>query len=228
MAKGLKKKKHVRPKAARRSGSRAFGLIMAAVVVLFVALIVLTKESGNQAGAQGGPDIGQHWHAALGINVCGQWKANTPQYESAKGVHSHGDGFIHMHPYSRAGANENATVGLFLSQAQETVTSDSIKLLDGTSLKNGDECANLDKKPGKIRWTVNGEEKKGNPARYVPNDRDIIALAFLPAGEEIGVPPIAGSNPSDIGGEAPVTTPTTPPASTTESTEAPATTATTK
>ncbi len=228
MAKGVKKKKHVRPKAARRSGSKAFGLIMAAVVVLFVALIVLTKESGNQAGAQGGPDIGQHWHAALGINICGQWKANTPQYESAKGVHSHGDGFIHMHPYSRAGANENATLGLFLSQANEKVDSKSIKLLDGTSLENGDECANLDKKPGKIRWTVNGEEKKGNPARYVPNDRDIIALAFLPEGEEIGVPPIAGSNPSDIGGEAPVTTPTSPPASTTESTEAPATTATTK
>ncbi len=228
MAKGVKKKKHVRPKAARRSGSKAFGLIMAALVVLFVALIVLTKESGNQAGAQGGPDIGQHWHAALGINICGQWKANTPQYESAKGVHSHGDGFIHMHPYSRAGANENATLGLFLSQANEKVDSKSIKLLDGTSLENGDECANLDKKPGKIRWTVNGEEKKGNPARYVPNDRDIIALAFLPEGEEIGVPPIAGSNPSDIGGEAPVTTPTSPPASTTESTEAPATTATTK
>jgi hypothetical protein len=228
MAKGPKKKKHVRPRAPRRSGSRAFALIMSAVVVLFVALILLTKEGGKQAGAQGGPDIGQHWHAALGINVCGQWKPNTPQYESAKGIHSHGDGFIHMHPYSRAGANENATVGLFLSQANEKVTDDSIKLLDGTNLKNGDECVNLDKKPGKIRWTVNGKERKGNPARYVPNDRDIIALAFLPEGEDIGIPPIAGKSPSDVGGQPPVTPDTTPPASTTESTGAPGTTATTK
>jgi hypothetical protein len=222
MAKGPKKK-NLRKSKGRRSGSLMYTAIMGGVVTLFIVLIVLTKQGGN-AGAQAGPDIGQHWHAALGINICGQWKPNTPQYESAKGVHSHGDGFIHMHPYSRAGAHENATVGLFLSQASEKVTQNSIKLGDGTDLTNGDECANLDKKPGKLRWSVNGEEKKGNPARYVPNDRDVIALAFLPAGEDIGTPPIAGQNPSDVGAPTPQTVPTP---DTTPSTEAPATTATT-
>ncbi|MGH8972872.1 MAG: hypothetical protein ACRD0C_06670 [Acidimicrobiia bacterium] len=234
MAKGPKKKNIRKPKA-RKSGTMGFAAVIGVIALLGVVGIVASK-SGDSAGAATGPDIGEHHHAALGINICGQWKPNTPQYESAKGIHSHGDGFIHMHPYSRAGANENATVGLFLSQADEKVTNDSIKLGDGTDLKNGDECVNLDGKPGKLRWSVNGEEKKGNPARYVPNDRDVIALAFLPEGEDIGTPPIAGSNPSDLGGEVPVT-PTAPgqtdpnqlpPASTTESTEAPATTATTQ
>ena len=229
MAKGPKKKNIRKPKA-RKSGTLGFAAIIGVIALLGIGGIVASR-SGGKAGADTGPDIGQHWHAALGINICGQWKANTPQYESARGVHSHGDGFIHMHPYSRAGANDNATVGLFLDQANEKISSDEIKLGDGTDLKNGEECVNLDNKPGKIRWTVNGKEKQGNPARYVPNDRDIIALAFLPDGEDIGIPPIAGQSPSDIGGQPPVTPPApaegTPPASTTETTTAPAT-ATTK
>jgi hypothetical protein len=225
------KKKNIRKPKPRKSGALGFAAIIGVIGLLGVIGIVASK--GGDAGAQTGPDIGEHLHAALGINICGQWKPNTPQYESAKGIHSHGDGFIHMHPYSRAGANENATVGLFLSQADEKVSNDSIKLGDGTDLKNGDECANLDKKPGKLRWSVNGEEKKGNPGRYVPSDRDVVALAFLPDGEEIGTPPVvtSGQNPSDIGGQPPVTVPAdpnaVPPAETTPSSEAPATTATT-
>jgi hypothetical protein len=230
MAKGPRKKNIRKPKP-RKSGTLGFAAIIGVIGLLGIIGIVASK--GGDAGAQAGPDIGEHFHAALGINICGQWKPNTPQYESAKGLHSHGDGFIHMHPYSRAGANENATVGLFLTQADEKVTNNSITLGDGTDLENGDECANLDKKPGTLRWSVNGKEKKGNPARYVPSDRDVIAIAFLPDGEEIGTPPIAGSNPSDVGGQTPQTVPgqadpnQIPPADTTPSTEAPATTAST-
>jgi hypothetical protein len=226
MAKGPKKKNIRKPKP-RKSGTLGFAAVIGVIALLGVIGIVASK--GGDAGAKVGPNIGEHFHAALGVNICGQWKPNTPQYESAKGVHSHGDGFIHMHPYSRAGANENATVGLFFSQADEKVSNDSIKLADGTDLKNGDECVNLDKKPGKLRWSVNGEEKKGNPARYVPADREVIALAFLPDGEEIGRPPTAGQNPSDIGGQTPPTAPgqvdpnQIPPAGSTPSTEAPST-----
>ncbi len=221
MAKGPKKKNIRKPKP-RKSGTLGFAAIIGVIGLLGVIGIVASK--GGDTASAVGPNIGDHFHAALGINICGQWKPNTPQYESAQGLHSHGDGFIHMHPYSRAGANENATVGLFLKQANENVSNTSIKLGDGTDLENGDECANLDKKPGKLRWSVNGKEKQGNPARYVPEDRDIIALAFLPAGEDIGTPPIAGSSPSDIPGQTPQTVPAP---DTTPSTEAPATTATT-
>lgn len=242
MAKGPKKKNIRKPKP-RKSGTLGFAAIIGVIALLGVGGILASK-SGDSAGAQTGPDIGEHHHAALGINICGQWKGQTPQYESAKGIHSHGDGFIHMHPYSRAGANENATVGLFLEQANEEISSDSIKLTDGTDLKNGDECPNLDNKPGKLRWSINGKERKGNPARFVPSDRDVVALAFLPDGVEIGDPPVvtSGQNPSDIPGQTPETvpgqTPETVPGQTPETTattapgttpssEAPSTTATT-
>ncbi len=230
MAKGPKKKNVRKPKA-RKSGTLGFAAVIGVIALLGIVGIVASK-GGDTVNAQVGPDIGEHHHAALGINICGQWKPPTPQYESAKGVHSHGDGFIHMHPYSRAGANNNATVGLFLEQAREEVTNDSIKLTDGTDLKNGDECGTLDKEPGKLRWSVNDKEKKGNPARYVPEDKDILVIAFLPEGEKIPALPLGNKTPSDIGGQPPVTpappAPGAPPAGTTETTTAPATPTTTQ
>ncbi len=193
------RKKPIRP-TKRKSGTLGFSAVIAVVVVLGIIGIVLSR--GEDKASAVGPDIGEHWHAALGINVCGEWKPNTPQYEAATGIHSHGDGFIHMHPASRAGANQRATVGLFLDQAGEKVNAKELELADGADLKNGDKCPNLDNKVGKIRWSVNDKEKSGNPANYVPNDGDVVALAFLPEGEKIGVPPVVGSGqgPTDIPG----------------------------
>ncbi len=42
------------------------------------------------------PRIGDHIHAAMDIYVCGQHEPKLPQFEA--GIHSHGDGLMHMHP----------------------------------------------------------------------------------------------------------------------------------
>jgi hypothetical protein len=206
----------------RKSGSMAYGAIITAIVVIGVAGIALSR-SGTSPENLSGPNIGDHWHAAFGVNICGSWKTNTPQYEAATGIHSHGDGFIHMHPLSRAGANDNATVGLFLKQAGEKVSEGQIKLADGTDMKNGDVCKNLDNKSGKVRWSVNGEEREGDPADFVADDTDVVALAFLPDGTEIGTPPVArgGAAPSDLPGSQQQVPISPSPADSTPSTEAP-------
>ncbi len=200
MGKASRKKGSIRVQP-RKSGSLAFGAVITAIVVAGVAGIALSR-SGGSADNLSGPNIGDHWHAAFGMNICGSWKTNTPQYEAATGIHSHGDGFIHMHPLSRAGAHDNATVGLFLKQAGEKVSETEIELADGTETKNGDACKNLENKPGKVRWSVNGEEREGDPADYVADDKDVVAIAFLPDGMEIGTPPVArgGAGPSDLPG----------------------------
>jgi hypothetical protein len=128
-----------------------------------------------------------------------------------------------MHPLSRAGANNNASVGLFLKQAGEKVSDSEIKLVD-TDMKNGDTCKNLDNKKGKVRWSVNGKERKGDPAKFVAKDGDVIALAFLPTGSDIGTPPTArgGAVPSDLSGAAQPQVPITPTPDSTPDTEAPA------
>jgi len=199
MGKASRHKGQVKVKAKR--SSKGFLVMIVAVFVLGVALIALAKngKSGTASAKGPGAKIKDHWHAAIGINFCGTWQANLPQYEAATGVHSHGDGFMHLHPFSAAGAGRNANVGLFYKQAGDKISASQIKLGKQT-YQNGDKCEALDKKPGLVRWTVNGQEKTGNPASYAPNDRDVIALAFVPKDAAIGTPPVAlaGNGPSDV------------------------------
>jgi hypothetical protein len=197
MGKASRKKGPVKAKARRNN--LGFTLVVVAIVVVGVAGVALSRGGGDSTADGPGAKIGDHWHATLGVNLCGTWQANLPQYEAATGIHSHGDGFMHIHPFSSAGAGNNAKVGLFYSQADDKISATSLQIFK-EKYKNGDVCDNLDKKPGEVRWSVNGEEKTGNPADYVPNDRDIVAIAFLPKGVEIGTPPSAGANPSDVAG----------------------------
>jgi hypothetical protein len=200
MGKASRKKSSVKAKAHK--SNRVFTIVVILIMTVGVAGIVLTVSNDDGPSAEtAGAKIGDHWHATLGVNMCGTWQGNLPPYEAATGVHSHGDGFMHIHPFSASGAGTRAKISLFYSQADEKVAADEINV-GGEKRKNGDICENLDKKPGLVRWSVNGEEKTGNPGDYVPNDRDVVAIAFLPEGVEIGVPPAAasGSNPSDVAG----------------------------
>jgi hypothetical protein len=201
MGKASRKKGHVQAKSRR--SSRGFVAFVVAVFVVGVALIALAKsDSGGTGSATGpGPRINDHWHATVGVNLCGTWQANQPMYEPSPntGIHSHGDGFIHMHPFSAAGAGSNATVGLFYRQAGDKLSATGLEMFKH-KYKNGDVCDALDKKPGLVRWSVNGQERTGNPASFVPNDRDVVAIAFIPKDADIGTPPVAvaGTNPSDV------------------------------
>jgi hypothetical protein len=201
MGKASRNKGRVKAKARRRS--RGFVVFVVAVLVLGVALIALAKnDNGGTGSATGqGPQINDHWHAAIGVNLCGTWQANLPTYEPSPntGIHSHGDGFMHMHPYSAAGAGKNATVGLFYRQAGDKLSATGMQMFK-QKYKNGDVCDALGKKPGLVRWSVNGQERTGNPANFVPNNRDVVATAFIPKDADIGTPPVAfaGANPSDV------------------------------
>ncbi len=81
-----------------------------------------TATSEPIAADDGPPYFNQdHWHVALGVNVCGQWLANPPEFETRSvrgnvraGIHSHGDGLIHLHPFSSDEAGERATLRTFL------------------------------------------------------------------------------------------------------------------
>lgn len=193
MGKASRKKSPVKVNARR--GGMGFTVAIVAIVVLGIAGIALSRGGGEE-DAGPGVRIGDHWHAAVGVNFCGTWQPSTPPYEAATGIHSHGDGLIHLHPYSSAGAGKNGKVGLFFKQAGDKISATELDV-GGEKFKNGDTCENLENKPGQVRWSVNGQEQTGNPADYVPNDRDVVAIAFLPPDVEIGTPPSAGVTPTD-------------------------------
>jgi hypothetical protein len=184
-----------------------------ALIAVGVGLVVVSRNE-NQAEANERPRIasgdqpGDHWHAAIGVNVCGQWLSNAPEFHNRAGtgnvqagIHSHGDGLIHIHPFTSNEAGENATLGTFFEFGGWSLSEGSFEAWEGDEHSSGDECGN---KEATVRWSVNGKEKTGNPADYRPQDQDVIAVALLPEGKKIGRPPSAANVGSPEGGSAPV------------------------
>jgi cyclophilin family peptidyl-prolyl cis-trans isomerase len=187
------------------------GILAVLAVVGAFALILVARGSGDEraattgVGAGIGAELGEHWHAVLGINLCGTWAPPVPAFESDSGIHSHGDGYMHIHPFSDSAAGENATLGRFLDGAGVEVTERSIRV-GASDYREGDDCPGLG--PGRLRWSVEGREQTGDPRDHVMADGEVLALAFLPAGTEIGTPPAEGaSGPTDVPGAAPAADP---------------------
>jgi hypothetical protein len=133
-----------------------------------------------------------HWHAALGVNVCGRWLANAPAFEDREGtslhagLHSHGDGLVHVHPFYAAEAGANATLGRFLEYGGWFAGTDRLRLWDAQIHTSGNGCAG---KPARVRWSVDGRERHGDPSRLRLENQQVIVLAFLPPDAPIGTPP---------------------------------------
>lgn len=201
---------HIRSRARRpkRNSSRGWIIATVAIAVVGTLLVVLSYQE-NQDKLAVAPIANQdHWHAYLGVNVCGTWEPSVPAFEgrdgsqsksgAIAGIHSHGDGLVHDHPFASDESGENATLGRYLGYAQSEVSTDSIKLwsnwVPGVDKTNGDKCPNG--KPGTLQWKV-GRYKEpwptkaqtGNPADHHLEDGDIIALYFVPKGDKLEQPP---------------------------------------
>ena len=230
------------------------------VVIVFVVAIVLTISGrGNDlsnahplAANQTTGVAGDHWHTYLGVNICGEWLIAAPAFEKAfesqsalanAGIHSHGDGLIHTHPFVTSEQGANATLGHFLSNGGWSVSDASFDNSGGytwagpeskpneRSWSNGDTCNFGDYKgqKGELVWSVDGKIQKGNPSDYKLQDGATIAIGFLPKGAELGFPPQACdafSNISDQNTSAVVSknSPCRAATSTTTTTTAPAST----
>lgn len=222
-----------RPK--RRGGSMMWSVITAFIVVVGIALVVWSV-SDRKAAADTPPQIGDHWHSYLGVNVCGTWLPNAPEFHPRAnepgvnaGLHSHGDGLMHVHPFGSDEVGDKATVGRFMDYGGWKLSSDSFTLWDGQEHKTGQKCGSgADAKPAEVEWTVGrfgkawtGKPMSGNPADYHPKNGDIVAIYLLPKGAKLPEPPDAEkalTSISDLNG-APVSgTGTTAPAGGTETT----------
>jgi hypothetical protein len=188
---------------AARAGGRAssvrqrnllFPGTIAAIVVLGFLLVGFSirehRADANTvpplAGENGLP--GDHWHAAYGFYVCGEWLPAIPTFESSAGIHTHGDGVIHIHPFGDAGAGRNATLGTFLEHAPDVkLTNDKLTVGDESWETGKTEC---DGKKGELvvaRWE-NVQTTDKEPALIYDNFDDIrfredgegYTIAFVP------------------------------------------------
>jgi hypothetical protein len=209
-------------RAAQRTRTNTFWYaITAFVVVVGIALIVFARASeppevGPRLASSSGSRPPDHWHAALGVYNCDQWvsdgsgdgvwvwPAQTSQGSPGRvgtdayaGLHSHGDGIIHMEPVVTEEAGRNATLGRYFTFGGWDLSSSGFNFL-GTKVNNGDTCKG---KPATLKWAVGQwkgndkityTEKSGDPSHYKLNNNDVVILAFVPKDVKItslGNPP---------------------------------------
>jgi hypothetical protein len=210
---------------SRRQSDRTLSIVFVVLLVLGITLVFVLKPSKSTAGLQ----LGDHWHAALGVYACDHWdggadwstpvnpttggpvQANTTFYAA---LHSHHDGLIHMEPAASADTGSAADLGNYFKFNGFELSSTHVKFVSA-DLKNGDKCGTA---VGTLHWLVNGKERLGDPTKYLLHDGDWIVVAFLPDSKKItslGKPP---SYKNLLGAEGRTnSTPTAPAAPTTTS-----------
>ena len=119
--------------------------------------------------------VGDHWHATYQISVCGNVLPPLPGTHG--GVHTHGNGAIHIHPGSDREAGAHATLALFFATSGGELADGSLTLPSGETYANGDHCPGG--QLGELAVTVNGT-KLDKPSSYAPHDQDRISIAFQP------------------------------------------------
>ncbi len=100
-------------------------MALALIVVAGVAGVVYfasNRESNIGVAPEANID---HWHSAFLIHNCGTDLPPTANFETVDGLHTHGGGLFHLHPFNPAVAGRNATLGSYMSAAGATLTDDT-------------------------------------------------------------------------------------------------------
>jgi hypothetical protein len=219
-----------------------FPIVLVAVLVVGIGLIVYARHastSAARAATDTPPTLSDHWHAAYGLYACGKWLANIQNTNdehpagTAIGIHTHGDGVIHVHPFSASVTGKNAVTGRFFDNVGMKMTPTEMKLPEGLGdFKDGQDC---DGKPGHVKAIVWPNAAGTDHTIYATdfdkirftNDRMAMTFAFVNDSEDLtklkpaSIPTL--DKLSDVGTTTPTPTtttiigPTVPPQSTTTS-----------
>lgn len=172
------------PLRKRRRGAVAFLVFILLVLIGGGYLVTLFRT--NPPPLTRGASVGEHWHASYRIYICGKRLANYPNAEGE--IHSHGDGFLHIHPHTQAFSGDNATLGTFLrlyetGLGQLPNGNRVLTFPDGTTYEDGDTCPGSKEKHD-IEVLNKGKPITGDPGAFIPHEGDAIVIRFGPQGEE--------------------------------------------
>lgn len=212
-------------KVAGQRRPLGFPLLLLAIFVVGGVLIYFAREARVEASAIK-PEVNRdHWHVAFGVYKCDEYPGDAQALNDVKpdvlGIHSHGDGLIHIHPFSSGVSGKRATFGAFADQVGieladgkvtvPTVGGDDLVLKDGDTCEITGDDGKKTKEPAELKmflWPPQANEKIepkvvsadfGN-IRFV-EDQAIMALALVPKGTtKIPLPPSVSqlASPSDL------------------------------
>ena len=170
---------------------------MAAIIVLGVILVVFARQTRDASALT--PSFGDHWHSAYGIYDC-TTESFLPNLEdpgiSNPGIHTHGDGVMHIHPSGSNATGRNATLEVFLDATRTSINNDAEMTFPNREalVEEGTTC--------------NGEPAVLQVARFAPGattpievitedlngfrfeaNQESITIALAPIGSDIPAPP---------------------------------------
>lgn len=184
-----------------RGGQRRSLLFPASIVVvcvLGVSLVAYARTQDEAAAVQ--PGLTDHWHAAYGIDICGTLEPPFTNDADPNGIHTHGDGVMHIHPGAAqqvARAGEDATLGVFMNAAGAQLTDNSITLPDGTTYTEGDDECDGEAAIVQVGYWANADEANDTDPQvftenlaeiFFQNDREAYTIAFAPEGADLPPP----------------------------------------
>jgi hypothetical protein len=100
------------------------GSVVAGALALAAVAIALVDSN---VGKESGPTTGVHLHAPYAIYIGGQLQPPIPEVLTPMGVHTHGDGVIHIHPTVPANAG-NARIGNFFGDIGGKLTVTELRI----------------------------------------------------------------------------------------------------
>ncbi len=211
---------------ARAAGERnlLFPVALATVVILGTLLVVYAREDRAAEALERPIAFEDHWHSAYGFYVCDEFLPDLPEFTAPQngGNHTHGDGLMHIHPFSSARAGENATLVNWILDAGavmgggDELADDRLGIPTGDTYVEGDDtCEGVEGADPIVQvavWETAFAASEGeDPDRIVTEDLGSIrfeddgqafTIAFAPEGADIPPPPSVeglGDVGSDLG-----------------------------
>ena len=109
-----------------------------ALVVVLGSLLVLWARTDREATSA--PRVGDHWHSVYDIYICDSFRSKVVLETSSNGIHSHGDGLLHIHPFNKLASGRDAVLGEFFSAFGGRIDDASVVLDTGEELVEGVDC----------------------------------------------------------------------------------------
>ena len=198
MARGDSARKVARAARAGSSGGSSgerrrvgFPVAMAVVVVLGVLLVGWARSNREATSA---PRLGDHWHSVYDIHVCadeivGHWRSKMVVERDPDGIHTHGDGLIHIHPFNSLATGDSARLGKFFEAFGGYITDSAIKLDTGEVIEEGFYCGDQPAVLTVARFDAQDRER--DPQIYTEDlanvrllkNLEAFTISFLPASE---------------------------------------------
>ena len=155
-----------------------------ALAVAAVAVLLFDAASSGDSG----PRVSEHRHAPYEVIVCGQLQPPIEEFSHTSGIHTHGDGIMHLHPLTAEGEGSGASVAMFFKNSGGWF--DFSLAPEGCSIKDANNPIVLRADSGihpmgsafsaarDVCNSMNESEFSRVSRNYVPKDGDCIRIIF--------------------------------------------------